>query len=229
MKGLVRIAAVICVGAMSVVAAPALAAHASSKVTLNVYGTPSGGYDFLKGCNGPGDCYTDAGALDLTILASNLNQPITVGYKTVDGTALAGRDYVATSGNVTIQPDSPQAFVTIPLIINGDPPGSTLQFTAKITSTSLPATISGSPAPEIIDTGGNFPWGCNLSQANSSSVSAACTGQPATLQWEIGTECYITKGVVESQDGNVVTGNGTSTATCPNSERSIGQGYDVVS
>jgi hypothetical protein len=229
MKAFIRIAVVVALGALSVLA-PTVTAHGSSGVTIDFSGTPAGGYDFIKGCTGPPySCYTDPGDLNISMLLYNLNQPITIGYKTVNGTALAGRDYVATSGSITIQPDAPYAFLNIPLIINGDPPGTELQFSAEITSTSLPATISGSPAPEIIDNGGNFPWGCNLSQSVASTVSATCTGQPPTTQWNINTDCYVRRGVIESGFGNVVTGNGTSTVTCPNGEPADGQGYQVDS
>ena len=230
MKGLTRILAVVFIGAMATLA-PTAAAHASSKVTIDFSGTPSGGYDFIKGCTDsvPYSCYTNPGSLDISMILYNLNQPITIGYKTVNGTALAGRDYVATSGFVTIQPNAPYAFLSIPLIINGDPPGTELQFTAEITSTSLPATINGSPAPEIIDNGGNFPWGCNLSRSSAPTISATCTGQPPTTKWNLNTLCFVMRGVVESQFGNVVTGNGTSTATCPNGENAEGQGYQVDS
>jgi len=39
----------------------------------------------------------------------------------------------------------------------------------------------------------------------------------------------VARGFVANADGNVVTGDGTSTATCPNSENAIGEGYQVVS
>jgi hypothetical protein len=230
MKGLIRIAVVVALAALPVLG-PTVTAHASSKVTIDFSGTPSGGYDFLKGCTGsaPYSCYTDPGSLDISMSLDNLTQPITIGYTTVNGTALAGRDYVATSGYVTIQPNAPYAFLSIPLIINGDPPGTDLQFSAEITSTSLPATISGSPAPEIIINGGNFPWGCNLSRSTAPTISATCTGQPPTTQWNINTDCYVARGIIESGFGNVVTGDGTSTVTCPNGETAEGQGYQVDS
>jgi hypothetical protein len=229
-KSLARIAVAVTLGALSVLA-PVAAAQASSKPTVTLTGTPAGGYDFLKGCTdvAPYSCYTDPGSLLLTIEVSNLTAPITVGYTTVNGTALAGRDYQTTSGYVTIQPDFPQAFLSIPLIINGDPPGGTLQFSAEITSVSPSATVEGSPAPEIIYNGGNFPWGCNLSRSTEPTISATCTGQPATTQWNINTDCYVMRGVIESGYGNVVTGNGTSTVTCPNGENAEGQGYQVDS
>jgi hypothetical protein len=234
MKGLIRIAVritgIAVIGAMATLA-PAVTAHASSKVTIDFSGTPAGGYDFLKGCTGtaPYSCYTDPGSLEISMILYNLNQPITIGYTTVNGTALAGRDYVATSGHVTIQPNAPYAFLNIPLIINGDPPGTDLDFSAEITSTSLPATISGSPAPEVIVNGGNFPWGCNLSRSTAPTISATCTGQPATTEWNINTDCFVREGIVDSDSGNVVTGNGTSTVTCPNGETADGQGYQVDS
>jgi len=210
--------------------APTVAAHASQKVTVTLAGSPAGGYDFLKGCTGtaPYSCYTEPGGLPATIYVANLQSPITIGYKTVDGTALAGRDYQATSGQVTIQPNFPQAFLDVPLVINGDPPGGTLQFTFEITSVSQNATVSGSPAPMVIYNGGNFPWGCNLSRSTAPTISATCTGQ-GTTKWNIGTECYVMRGVVEPASGNVVTGDGTSTVTCPNGETAEGEGYVVDS
>jgi Calx-beta domain len=41
--------------------------------------------------------------------------PFTVDYATRDGTAVAGKDYVATSGTLTINPTVPYAYIYVPI------------------------------------------------------------------------------------------------------------------
>jgi len=64
----------------------------------------------LKGNTGKSDSQV---ILALSMPASS---PITVQYTTTDGTALAGKDYVATSGTVTFPPGITAIPVTIPII-----------------------------------------------------------------------------------------------------------------
>ncbi len=46
-------------------------------------------------------------------LSNSNDQPITVKYTTVDGTAIAGSDYTATSGTLTFAPTVTQTFITV--------------------------------------------------------------------------------------------------------------------
>lgn len=49
-------------------------------------------------------------------LSSAYDLPVTVDYYTCDGTAVAGQDYVATSGTVTFAPGETSTIIAIPLI-----------------------------------------------------------------------------------------------------------------
>ena len=51
-------------------------------------------------------------------LSAAADQPVTVAYTTADGTATAGGDYQATSGNLTFAPG--QTHMTITVLVNGD-------------------------------------------------------------------------------------------------------------
>lgn len=230
MKFLLRAAVIVVVGAASALV-PAVAAQAGSHVTVTLTGSPAGGYEFIKGCTNtaPYSCYTRTGALPFDITVSNLNSPITVGYATQDGTAVSGEDYQATSGSVTIQPNFPQAFLSVPLVNDGDAPGTTEQFSVVITSVTQGATVQGSPAPMVIDNGGNVPADCNFARSDATTISLACTSRPPTQQWHINVLCKgPTPWDVYTIYGNTVTGNGTSSGTCDPGDTAVGEGYQAV-
>jgi len=230
MKSLIKAALIVIIGAASALV-PAVAAEAGSQVTVTLTGSPAGGYEFLKGCTNtaPYSCYTRTGALPFEISVSNLNSPITVGYATQNGTAVSGEDYQATSGSVTIQPDFPQAFLSVPLVNDGDTPGTTEQFSVVITSVTQ-GSVQGSPAPMVIDNGGNVPADCNFSRSDAVTVSLACTSRPATQQWHVNVVCKgTTPWDYYTIFGNTVTGDGTSSGTCRSTEVAINEGYQVVS
>ena len=230
MNSLLRAAVIVVLGAASALV-PAVAAQAASHVTVTLTGSPAGGYEFLKGCTNtaPYSCYTRTGALPFDITVSNLSAPITVGYATQDGTAVSGEDYQATSGSVTIQPNFPQAFLSVPLVNDGEAPGTTEQFTVVITSVSQAATVQGSPAPMVIDNGGNVPADCNFARSDATTISLACTSRPSAQQWHINVVC---KGPyrweITTIFGNTITGNGTSAATCDPTYVAVGEGYQTV-
>ena len=58
----------------------------------------------------------DAGTIDFTVTMSGASaQAVTVDYATTDSTALAGSDYTATSGTLTIPVDSTSGVITVPI------------------------------------------------------------------------------------------------------------------
>jgi Calx-beta domain-containing protein len=230
MKSMIRAALIVITGVASALV-PAAAAQANSHVTVTLTGTPAGGYEFLKGCTNtaPYSCYTRNGALPFDITVSNLNSPITVGYATQDGTAVSGEDYQATSGTVTIQPNFPQAFLSVPLVNDGEAPGTSEQFSVVITSVTQ-GTVQGSPAPMVIDNGGNVPADCNFARSDAVTVSLTCTSRPATQQWHINVVCKgSTEWNFQTIFGNTVTGDGTSSGTCNSTQTAINEGYQAVS
>jgi sugar lactone lactonase YvrE len=74
--------------------------------------------------------------------------PLTVNYATADGTALAGRDYVATSGTLTFAPGVTSETIRVPLLDDGVAQ-SGLAFTLTL-SNPVAATLSRSQATGTI-------------------------------------------------------------------------------
>ena len=69
----------------------------------------------------------DSGTTNCTFMVSlsvPQNQPVTVDFSTSDGTALAGQDYVATSGTLIFQPGETSKIVEVPVIGNTIPEGN---------------------------------------------------------------------------------------------------------
>jgi hypothetical protein len=69
---------------------------------------------------------------------------------------------------------------------------------------------------------GNVPLDCSYSNYTDRSMSLTCTGRPATQTWNMNLLCAGFK--VAFGAGNEVTGEGTSSATCP-SQLNSGEGF----
>jgi Calx-beta domain len=198
-----------------VLAAPG-ASHAAASGTHGLVVSVRGGtsYEYVKSCSNtaPYPCGTYNAQVEFTIYTTNQGSgSVTVGYQTVDGTATAGSDYVAASGTVTIQHNSPQAYVLVTLINDGvSEPSET--FNLKLTSSNPPGDISSVGTSTILD-GGQVPADCNLSKTAPNQESMTCTARPASQQWYLDQLCSYPLGDPELV-GNVVTGNGTSAGTC---------------
>lgn len=79
------------------------------------------------------DVNENAGAVTLNITRSGGRQfSATVNYQTMDGTAKAGVNYVASNGTVTFAPGETSKTIQVPLIDDAEP-SPTLQFTVKLT------------------------------------------------------------------------------------------------
>ena len=191
------------------------AAQASSRTVLTV--SDSASYEYYKSCSDspPFACGTFGNTIFITIQVKNRprpDAPITVGYQIVNGTAVAGQDFLGpTSGTVTIPVNASQDYVPVQLIVDSvtEP---TETFTVRLTSSSVPADISDTGTGMIND-GGVIPADCNLSRADASTVSLTCSNRPASQRWLETIQCgeEFTTLLV---NGNAVTGNGTSTARC---------------
>ena len=109
--------------ALGLLALPAASPAATPRghgLVVSVRGETS--YEYVKSCSNtaPYPCGTYNAQVEFTIYTTNQGSaPVTIGYQTVDGTGTAGSDYVATSGTVTIQHNSPQAYVLVTLINDG--------------------------------------------------------------------------------------------------------------
>jgi len=171
-------------------------------------------YEYVKSCSNtaPYPCGTYNAQLEFTIYTTNQGTgSITVGYTTMDGSAVAGSDYQATSGTVTIQQNSPQAYVLVTILNDGvAEPTETMQL--KLTSSSSPADISSVGTGTILD-GGQIPIDCNLGKTAPNQESLTCTNRPAGQTWYLDAYCAYPLGDPELI-GNDVTGNGTSSGTC---------------
>jgi chitinase len=86
------------------------------------------------------------------MLSAASTQPVTVHFATADGTAVAGKDYVAQSGTVTFAPGQTQA--TINVTVLADPlAAADLNFSLDL-SNPLNGVLSGTgPATGTIHVG----------------------------------------------------------------------------
>ncbi|HEV3084860.1 MAG TPA: cellulase family glycosylhydrolase, partial [Gemmataceae bacterium] len=75
-------------------------------------------------------------------LSASSTQPVTVGYSTADGTAIQGKDYVATSGTLTFAPGQTQQTITVPVL--ADPTNTTSETFSVVLRSPLNGTLAGS-------------------------------------------------------------------------------------
>ena len=88
-------------------------------------------------------------------------------------------------------------------------------FSLLPTATAVAATSSPPPAD------------CSETRINSRTVSLTCTSRPATQQWRYRVVC--SGGWFDTEAyGNIVTGNGTSTAVCPAGSFAESHGWFVA-
>ena len=85
-----------------------------------------------------------------------------------------------------------------------------------LASTALFGVVAILPATPALAVGNpqTPPADCTVSNPNSYTSSLTCTNRPAGQQWQTYRDCtgvWLDSGA----DGNIVTGNGTSTAVCP--------------
>jgi len=225
-----RIAAIAFVaGLVTIGVAPV--AHAA--LSVNVYGGTTAEYRKTCTTQAPFTCGTFTNVASFMIQTSGQNSPVTVSYEFQSGTAIAGQDFTGPfTGSVTIQPNFPQAWVSVPVVNDGiAEPTETL--TLRITSVSRPASIGPPGTTQIFD-GGNMPVDCDPARTFDTS-SITCTNRPAGQQWRVNSMCDRGEEWPNpwtrllSVTGNVVTGNGTSTVTCPNGLLSTGPAYQSLS
>jgi hypothetical protein len=115
-----------------------------------------------------------AGSIAIDVACSiNLNQPVSVDYTTVNGSALAGTNYVATSGVLTFQPGKAYSQIIVPLLSGtAEQPGGT--FTVALSSPS-DATVGPISSAQVTVS----PIRLVVSQP----VGDAVAGEPVDLQF----------------------------------------------
>ena len=181
----------------------------------------STGSEYIQNCTSTAPSHCDLATSNSMYTGFTVNNrptqngqyfPITVNYEIINGTAVAGQDFIGTSGSATITANNQNVTITVPLVNDGVPePDET--FTIRITSTSVPGDISDTGISTITD-GNQFPDDCTLTQnLDVQSRSLTCTNRPANQQWLI-VQTWLAWGY-EQEFGNTVTGNGTSTVIWP--------------
>ena len=231
MRAVSRFAAVLLTAL--VVALVAVPAAQAGPRTVNVYGGTTA--EYVKRCTttAPFVCGTFTNVASFMIQVSGFNSSVTVGYEFVSGTATAGVDFTGPyTGSVTIQPNFPQAWVSVPVVNDGiAEPSETLSL--RITGVSATASI-GPPGETVIFDGGNMPVDCDPARTFSDS-SITCTSRPAGQQWRVTSSCDRGDDWPNEWTrlftvyGNTVTGNGTSTVTCPGGLYITGPAYQNLS
>lgn len=213
-----RIVRILTVAAVTALAAVGMApvAQAANRVVFTVW--DSSGIEYYKQCSNvpPFTCGTFNGGMltQITVANAPRNTPITVTYQ-IDGiTATPGLDYTGpTTGTVTIPAGWGVGWTpTLPMVNDGVPePNETVRV--RILSSSVGGNISDTGIGTIYD-GGPIPVDCDLFRPDSQSFSMTCSNRPATQRWKVEVECGEDWPMFVYVQGNIVTGNGTSSATC---------------
>jgi hypothetical protein len=118
---------------------------------------------------------------------------VTVNYATADGTAVAGTDYTATSGTLTIPAGKTSGTIDVPVLIDTSANG-TLTFTVNLTSPSSNALLDGGQATGSITdlpvSQSPFSAGhkATYTDANGRRVTVTLTGPGSGIVSVVGTD-----------------------------------------
>jgi len=197
---------------------PAANGATAKSNTAEVFTVWDGGsYEYFKTCSGAPSftCGTYGQTMYVQITGSYppRQQAIVLNYQITDITATSGLDYTyPATGTVTIPGGQYVTGLYIPIVVDSLTEGSET-FRVSLTHSSVGGNISDTGVGTISDNG-LIPPDCNLSQADSKTVSMACSGRPANQTWYNDAFCGDEWPRVEYEAGNQVTGNGTSTSRC---------------
>jgi hypothetical protein len=201
----------------AVLAAGSILAAAPAHATQNTVGVKGGvGTDFGVSCTSASTCNEiSTGTIDTYFIRTGSTaSSLGVFYKIINGTAVDGRDFnIPATGEVVIPAGQTATDMLIPTVYDGLFDASDLSFGVEITGTTTPITISNASTSSLIMPG-NIPSDCSFTYGGGLTLSLGCTGRPATQVWNVEVYC----GEFPRQTavaGNKVTGEGTSTATCP--------------
>jgi len=153
---------------------------------------------------------TENEALFTVSLSTAFAMPVTVNYTTADGTAMAGTNYVATSGTLTFAPGWTTATIAVPILDSGgqttpltftltlsNPEGATLsrsQAVGTILPSDTPATfyVVNDSTPTIGGTNTTYkyqasgsehaPYALSLNDLNPRGVATTAAG---TTEWVV--------------------------------------------
>lgn len=202
---------------LAVAPGTAQARPATGNAVVTITATSSS-YEYYETCSNtpPYPCNKLSAIMGFNVFVTNTphNGAITVNYQIVAGTATAGVDYTGSTGTISVAPGYPGA-VQIPIVDDGVAENAET-LSVHFTGASVPADLSAVGNGTILD-GGSFPADCSFSR-NATSGSFTCTGRPANQRWQATLTC-IDPDIeyprnIDHEYGNVVTGNGTSSASC---------------
>ncbi len=102
---------------------------------------------------------TTAATISFPVLLNTvLPTPVTVQYSTADGTALAGTDYVASTGTVTFMPGETAKVISVPLANPQDPVADVMDsFTVSLSNPVGAGLLRSSATGNLIDAGPASP------------------------------------------------------------------------
>ena len=131
-------------------------------------------------------------------LAGSGSEPVTVGYATMDGTAVAGEDYLATEGALTLAPDGAPMTVSVTLLTDGvDEPDET--FVLQLRSPTN-ATLAVGDARGTIEDIDELP---SLSVAAGEGVEGGTAEFAVTL---VGSTSRPVSAAYATSDGSALSG-----------------------
>jgi hypothetical protein len=220
--------------ALTVAAAAALAtvgavptAHAATPVFTVWDGT---GAEYYWNCSGtaPYTCTKHSSFMGVQVTVSNAprNVPITVGYRVEGITATAGADFTGTTGTITMPAGWFVGWIYIPVVDDAVPePTETVRV--RLTSSSVGGNISDTGIASILNDG-SIPRDCTPFRPDGQSYGWTCTNRPPTERWQIEVECGEDWPMFVYVRGNIVTGNGTATATCAGTGLPFVHGWRIV-
>jgi hypothetical protein len=141
----------------------------------------------------------------VTVSGKHPNQGITVDYETRDGSAVAGLDYVATSGTLSIPAGDESGTITVPLIDDAThEPAETFKVKLLSSSVSIPtngdvgtATVTSDDPQaqlriadaEVTEGNGDMVFDVKLNRPSNSDVSV----KYATVDGTAGGDDYVSK------------------------------------
>jgi hypothetical protein len=141
----------------------------------------------------------------VTVSGKHPNQGITVDYETRDGSAVAGLDYVATSGTLSIRAGDESGTITVPLIDDAThEPAETFKVKLLSSSVSIPtngdvgtATVTSDDPQaqlriadaEVTEGNGDMVFDVKLNRPSNSDVSV----KYATVDGTAGGDDYVSK------------------------------------
>lgn len=242
LRSLVAVGSAALVAATLAPVGPATA-HPGQDQTVLLTVNNSSRFEYQKTCRTqpPSDCQTEDTRLAFIVGVAVFPEPspvvptdpFTVDFLLEDITAVHGVNYAGPiSGTLLIEPRNGEARTNllVPVLDTGGTgePDKTLRV--RLTGTSLPDADLSDTGIGTIRSGGLVPRDCDPSRPDGLSISMTCTDRPAGDEWTVRASCQFEGGGFpfwKDVFGPVVTGNGSTSASCtePNFMRFSGWSF----